>query len=108
MHRMLAFVLVLSFGHASTALAEDSLLATATRIVLKTTARTAGSPRAAGRATTAIAAAEQQSGLAAHGMSKRSKILIAVAAGAGFALSAYAIDHKVLDNTPSSLGTRKD
>jgi hypothetical protein len=41
-------------------------------------------------------------------MSKRMKAIIWLAAGVGFAATAYAIDHKVQDNTPSSLGTRKD
>jgi hypothetical protein len=46
--------------------------------------------------------------LATSPMRKRTKILIFVAAGVGFAVSAYAIDHKVLNITPSTLGTRKD
>jgi hypothetical protein len=41
-------------------------------------------------------------------MSKRMKAIIWLAAGVGFAATAYTIDHKVQDNTPSSLGTRKD
>lgn len=46
--------------------------------------------------------------LATSPMRKRTKILIFVAAGVGFGVSAYAIDHKVLNITPSTLGTRKD
>jgi hypothetical protein len=46
--------------------------------------------------------------LARSGMRKRTKILIYVAAGVGFAAAAYSIDHHVQDITPSSLGTRKD
>jgi len=41
-------------------------------------------------------------------MSRRTKVLIWLAAGVGFAATAYTIDHKVRDDTPSSLGTRKD
>jgi hypothetical protein len=41
-------------------------------------------------------------------MSKRTKIMIYLAAGVGLAGTAWAIDHKVLDVTPSSLGTRRD
>jgi len=46
--------------------------------------------------------------LAHSGMRKRTKILIYVAAGVGFAAAAYSIDHHVSNITPSSLGTRKD
>jgi hypothetical protein len=41
-------------------------------------------------------------------MQKRTKILIFLAAGVGFGLAAYEIDHHVLNITPSTLGTRKD
>jgi hypothetical protein len=41
-------------------------------------------------------------------MSKSKKFLIAAAAAVGFVAAAYAIDHKVQDVTPSSLGTRED
>jgi hypothetical protein len=34
--------------------------------------------------------------------------MIFVAAAVGFAATAYAIDHKVQDVTPSTLGTRED
>ena len=46
--------------------------------------------------------------LATSPMRKRTKVLIFLAAGVGFGVSAYAIDHHVLNLTPSSLGTRKD
>jgi len=50
----------------------------------------------------------QEPALARHGMRKRTKIMIYVAAGVGFAATAYTIDRKVLNVTPSTLGTRKD
>ena len=41
-------------------------------------------------------------------MRKRTKMMIAIGLGVGFAAGAYTIDHHVLDVTPSSLGTRQD
>jgi hypothetical protein len=35
-------------------------------------------------------------------------MMIYLAAGVGLAATAWTIDHKVVDVTPSSLGTRKD
>jgi hypothetical protein len=46
--------------------------------------------------------------LATSPMRKRTKILIYAAAGVGFGVAAYAIDRKVLNITPSTLGSRKD
>jgi hypothetical protein len=51
---------------------------------------------------------QEQPALSKSGMRKRTKIMIYVAAGVGFAATAYTIDHKVLNVTPSTLGTRKD
>jgi hypothetical protein len=42
------------------------------------------------------------------GMSKRTKTMILAAVAVGFLGTAYGIDHKVKDVTPSSLGTRHD
>jgi hypothetical protein len=41
-------------------------------------------------------------------MGKAKKTLIYVGLAVGFAASVWAIDHHVLDVTPSSLGTRQD
>ena len=41
-------------------------------------------------------------------MSKRKKVMIAVGAAAAFGIVAYSIDRGVVNNTPSTLGTRKD
>ena len=110
MRRALVFALVLWLGNASAAMAGETLLASAARLAreaaraqppLQTTSA------AAARSTLALA----QPGppvLVSSGMSKRKKAFIWLAAGVGFAATAYAIDHKVQDNTPSSLGTRKD
>jgi hypothetical protein len=51
---------------------------------------------------------QEPTALSKSGMRKRTKIMIYLAAGVGFGATAYAIDHKVLNVTPSSLGTRKD
>ena len=51
---------------------------------------------------------QEPTALSKSGMRKRTKIMIYLAAGVGFGATAYTIDHKVLNVTPSSLGTRKD
>jgi hypothetical protein len=51
---------------------------------------------------------QEPTALSKSGMRKRTKVMIYLAAGVGFGATAYAIDHKVLNVTPSSLGTRKD
>lgn len=103
MKRLLAIALVVSLGGASSAWAEGSLLGTGTRIVRQAAA-------IEGKAVKPVARAMQagQPGLETSGMSKRKKIFIALAIGVGFAATAYTIDHKVLDVTPSSLGQRQD
>jgi len=123
MNRLLIFALVASCGSASSAVAGESLLATGARHVQQIArADSAGSAVAvpatstipAGVAVsigTATAPAFQQTGpgtLSRSGMRKRTKWMIALGLGVGFAASAWTIDHKVLDVTPSSLGTRED
>ena len=110
MRRWLAIALVLLLGNTSAALAGETLLASATRIAREVARAQAPSQMtsvAAPRPNVALAQQEQPS-LASSGMSKRKKALIWLAAGVGFAATAYAIDRKSLDNTPSTLGTRKD
>jgi hypothetical protein len=51
---------------------------------------------------------QEQPALATTGLRRRTKVLILLGAAAGFVATAYAIDHKVEDNTPSTLGTRED
>jgi len=108
MRRSLAFALVLWLGNTSAAFGE-TLLASATRLARE--AARAQAPLqttsvAAPRST--LAMQQEAPALATSGMSRRTKVLIWLAAGVGFAATAYTIDHKVRDDTPSSLGTRKD
>ncbi|MBI3494219.1 MAG: hypothetical protein HY047_20930 [Acidobacteria bacterium] len=117
MRRVLAFALVLWLGNTSAALAGETLLASATRLAREAArsqapsrtssdAAMASARESASRST--LAFGQRQPALVASGMSRRTKVLIWLAAGVGFAATAYTIDHKVQDNTPSSLGTRKD
>lgn len=114
MRRVLVFALVLWLGNTSAAFAGETLLASATRIAREAARAQAPSlatvrESASGRAL-ALAQPGQpgQPALVSSGMSKRKKILIWLAAGVGFAATAYTIDRKVEDNTPSTRGTRKD
>jgi len=124
LRRLLILTLLTSFGSGSLAFAEASLLQSGTRIAgaLGRTPTTMPTPDS--RAVPANPAgklvvrspslrAERLEGqelpaLAHSRMRKRTKILIYLAAGVGFATAAYTIDHRVVDVTPSSLGTRKD
>lgn len=56
----------------------------------------------------ATSSSAEQGTLSQSSMSKRKKWVIVAAAVLGVAGGMYAIDHSVLDNTPSSKGTRKD
>ena len=106
MRRVIVFACVLSLGHASAALAGETLLTSATRLAREVAQDMSLSATAPGRSFTA--AQPGQPGLETSGMSKRKKTLIWLVAGVGFAAVAWTIDHKVIDVTPSSLGTRKD
>ncbi len=101
MKRLLVFALVASLGNTSLAFAEGALLRSASRAAQQMAQAEAKKP---------VLAAVQvgQTGLASSGLSKGKKILIALVAGIGFAAAAYTIDQRVVDNTPSSLGTRQD
>jgi len=104
MKRIIALALVGLLGSASGAFAEAGLLRSANRHAVEMGRTEATKPVAA------AAVQGQQTGptLESSGMRKRTKILIAIAAGVGFVATVYAIDHNVLDVTPSSLGTRQD
>jgi hypothetical protein len=127
MTRFLVLALVASVGHASVAFAGDSLLTSGARHIQQIargqaadapTGVTAAAPLVAAPIPAGMAVAiakpaasafqEAPGTLARSGMRKRTKILIALGLGLGFAASAWTIDHKVLDITPSSLGTRED
>ncbi len=121
--RLVVLTLTASLCSASLAAAGETLLQSGTRIVgdiarLPATApdsRIARAtemdrlrPRTAAKGIEAPRSQEQPGSAAQSGMRTRTKVLIFVAAGVGFTAGAYAIDHHVVDNTPSSLGTRKD
>ena len=122
--RLLVLSLIASVGSGSIAFAEGGRLESGSRIVQEI-GRVQG-PLAAASTRMIVASqvatlvnridparseareGQEQPALSKSGMSKRTKIMIYVAAGVGFAATAYTIDHKVLNVTPSTLGTRKD
>ncbi len=103
--RVLVLSGVMVAGQVPAAFAEGSLVQSAIRMAEQSGRQAASLPP---RAPAARSAAAQGGNLATSGMSKGRKWLVALAAGLGVAGAMYAIDHSVLDNTPSSLGTRKD
>jgi hypothetical protein len=121
--RLLVLSLIASVGSGSIAFAEEGRLESGSRIVQEVgraqgpLAAASTRPIVASQAATLVnridparseARQGQEPGLSRHGMRKRTKIMIYVAAGVGFAATAYTIDRKVLNVTPSTLGTRKD
>ena len=111
MKRLLVMALVVTIGQASVAFAGDSILTSGTRHAQALAApQASATPETAKNPAVPAAAAYQGGGstLSKSGMSKGKKALIYIGLAAGFAASAWTIDHHVLDVTPSSLGTRKD
>ena len=112
MSRLVVLVLILSLGNASGAFAGETLLSVATRVTRQANEHAPLPPKpatATGVQKSWANALEQQGpAVASSGMRKRTKILIFVSAAVGFAATAYTIDHKVEDNTPSSHGLRED
>lgn len=121
MNRVVALALALSLGHTSFAFAGESLLQVGTRHVEqlaraepKSTAAPAATPAAAivsiARTGQSMATAQQggPKTLQTSGVRKRTKMLIALGMAAGLVGSIYAIDGGVENNTPSTLGTRRD
>ncbi len=123
--RPLVFALIVSIGSSSMALAGEGLLQSGSRIVAQAVqtkatvdTQTATDTRSAGSKALALvnridrplaaSSTTAQQTLSESGMKKRNKVLLFIAIGAGFAGAAYAIDHSVLDITPSSLGQRRD
>ena len=107
--RLVVLTLIGSLGGSSFAFAGESLLQSGLRIAGEAGRESAGKTEA--RLAPARAEALQGQGEPAvvnSPMRKRTKILIYLAAGVGFGLAAYEIDHHVLNITPSTLGTRKD
>jgi hypothetical protein len=122
--RLLGLALIASVGSGSLAFAEEGRLESGSRIVQElgraqgllaaASTRTIVASQVATRMTRIDPArseareGQDQPVLSKAGMRKRTKIMIYMAAGVGFAATAYTIDHKVLNVTPSTLGTRKD
>ena len=106
MRRLLVVGLVVSLGHVSVASAGETLLTSATRIVRNLADTTP--PLTAGVGRRARLAQQEAPALASSGLSKRTKIAIALGVAAAFAAVAMSIDRKVENTTPSSLGTRQD
>ncbi len=95
MRRSLVFALMLSLGHASVALAGETLLQSGKRITQQAAkARPAPAVRPALQAQTTT--------LAQSGMRKRTKFLIALGIAGAFTGVAMAVDRGVEDTTPSS------
>jgi len=127
MNRLLMMTLVAALGSASVAAAEESLAQSASRAV-KDVVQAQATPKAEAPAparrpipsqatmwasgvaapNAAVSAGQEPTVLSKSGMGKTKKTMIYLAVGVGFAASIYAIDHHVVDVTPSSLGTRKD
>jgi predicted MFS family arabinose efflux permease len=103
MNRLVVFVAVAMLAGPAPTRAQETLLESAMRAA-QTLAPTSPPPRTARAAQTQ----QQAPGLAASGMSKRTKIMIAIGAAAAFGIVAYSIDRNVVNSTPSTLGTRKD
>jgi hypothetical protein len=123
--RLVVLTLIGSLGCSSMAFAGETLLQSGVRIAGEVgrgsvalpaaglAGRGAGAPGVMPvRAETVDGRGEQgvqgAPAVATSPMRKRTKVLIFLAAGVGFGVSAYAIDRHVLNITPSSLGTRKD
>src|SRR5919197_3610572 len=99
MKRLLVLVTVVMLAAPARTWAEGTLMQSASRAAQRLS-RTSATPAAhAGQA------AQQAPGLGSSGLSKRTKIMIAIGAAAAFVAVAYSIDRGVVDNTPSTLGT---
>jgi len=129
MYRTAVFAVILSLGGTSVAWAGETLVGAAARV-----ARQAASPVAQGESnagsrkpvpkiwtwtlpslaatmaseSSSNALEQEQPAMSTSGMRRRTKLLIFLGAAAAFIGTAYTIDHKVEDNTPSTLGTRED
>jgi hypothetical protein len=123
MNRLLVFALVASIGNASAAFAGESILKSGTRHAQQLAVAESSTQAAAAssHATSAPAGAAVNIGkkqtpsfqaeggtLSKSGMGKGTKAMIYIGLAVGVAASFWAIDHHVLDITPSSLGTRQD
>ena len=103
MSRLVVLTLVASLGSSSVAFAGEGLMQSASRIV-----QLAAREKVAPAKQASLASQEGTAVLSKSGMRTRTKVMIYLAAGVGLAAAAWTIDHKVVNVTPSSLGTRKD
>lgn len=117
MSRLVILTLIVSLGNASVAFAGETLLSVATRVAREAARNQRGLDVKSAPATpvqknwaksSSSALAQEQPALSTSGMSKRTKVLIYLAAAVGVVATWYTIDQKVEDNTPSSLGLRED
>jgi hypothetical protein len=121
MSRLVALTVAISLWASPLTFAGEGLMQSGTRIVQQQAREARPTPApgrslasnesAASNGLSASNAAAMQEGpavLSKSGMSKRTKVMIYLAAGVGLGATAWAIDHKVVDVTPSSLGTRRD
>ena len=122
MKRLLVFALVASMGSTSLVFAEESLLKSGARHVQQLSGSETSSAVTATKkpvlvtpivtvGKSAVAPALQGGGgqtLQTSGIGKSKKWLLAIGAAVAVAGSMYAIDQRVEDTTPSSLGTRRD
>ena len=95
---------VVVLGQVPAVMAGGSLMQSANRLA-RESGRDTPVPRAVAPARYQTA---QQGTLAESGMSNRKKMLLVLVGALGVAGGMYAIDRGVVDNTPSSKGTRKD
>ena len=124
MKRLFAVALVASLGLPLIAFAEGPIAQAASKSIRETTATMTEAVKSAGVSTgftsyasvaavkpaaSAAALAQQGSGAVSQtGMKKSTKMLIYAAVAGAFAGTAYGIDQRVKNVTPSSLGTRHD
>jgi hypothetical protein len=121
MKRLLVIALVASLGNVSAVFAGDTLLTSGARHVRQLAVTESASSVSASSTAAAPAGAvvtvgqkrvpsfQQEGGtLSKSGMGKGTKTMIYIGLAVGVAASFWAIDHHVLDITPSSLGTRQD
>ena len=110
MSRFVVLTLIASLGSSSVAFAGETLANVAVRVT-REVARNEPPQKAKSAVATPVQknwAAQEQPALSSSGMSKRTKMLIFLSTAVGVVAVAYAIDHRVEDNTPSSLGIRQD
>ena len=104
MTRIVVLSALIAAGPVPAAFADGPVMQSATRLAKQAGQQSTGANPAPAKA----ALAAQPGNLSTSGMSKGKKWLLALVAGVGVAGTVWAIDHNVLDNTPSSLGLRKD